>query len=187
MALLSLSCFKNIYLAGATQEISCWPQVTASHGSVPRCDFKIPQATFEYNSCLKFQASNLIVLTVDRRFSLCDPFASFMVTSRILGGQKRPIQALATIEEVKLSWFKCLLCSGLISCGCRHLSLTRESLITSCAGTKSLCFWQVSKNGTEAFPDDRHRARIGGNLVTAWLMRKATGLQNKKGRMMSSV
>lgn len=58
-----------------------------------------------------------------------------------------------------------------------------------CRRDTSLCFWQEIRDAlvTKAFPEDRHWASNGGKLVTVWLMRKVTGLQNKKGGMMSFV
>lgn len=81
--------FQNIYLEGATAEISCWPQVAAFRGIVPQCCFKTPQATFEYKSCLKFPTSNLIVSAVNGHLCPCNSFAFFfMVMSCIQSSQK---------------------------------------------------------------------------------------------------
>lgn len=66
-----LTLFQNVYLERATEEISCWPQVAAFRGAVPQCYFKTPQATFEYNPCLKNPTSNLIVSAVNSHQSLC--------------------------------------------------------------------------------------------------------------------
>lgn len=204
--------FHNIYLEGATEENF---SLSSSH-SLPWCCFKTPQATFEYNSCLKFPTSNLIVSAVNRHLSLCNSFASFMVVSCIQSSQKGPIQTFATIKEVKPPWFKSPLSSGLISWVSsspfihtgflNFLSYLRTLLIkpfytkrlsilswclceTDCRGDTSLCFWQEIRDAleTKAFPEDRHGGSNGGKSVAAWLMRKVTGLRNKKGWMMSSV